>query len=249
MSAVVKSKSSLRVSISSLQRGIAILIDPEKFSLLKQFDTFIESLSSPSITFLLVGGSTCDRDEFLDCVSHVKRKAQVPVILFPGSAQQVSDEADGILFLSLLSGRNSKYLIEQQIEAAEEVESSGIEVLSTAYILIDGGHETSVQQTSKTRPLSHSDIPSIQRTVLAAKHLGFQLVYLDAGSGAQDTIPLDVVKSVKKIGLPLIVGGGVRNVQQIKDFHDAGANLVVIGNFIEENPSFIRDLEGYSTTP
>jgi putative glycerol-1-phosphate prenyltransferase len=238
-------KSSVYSKLVNAHNGIAVLIDPDKQSNEESLRFLIDQLNELQPDFIFVGGSTVTEDAFVRCVSQIKRHSAIPLVIFPGSSVQVDKNADAILFLSLLSGRNPEFLIGQQVEAASKVYSSGIEVIPTAYLLLDGGTSSSVAKASKTAPIPQVENETIFNTSLAGKLLGMQCIYLDAGSGAQNAVDPSHIQSVKTLGLPLIVGGGIRTTAQISRAHQAGANLVVIGNRIEENKTFIQDLIDY----
>jgi phosphoglycerol geranylgeranyltransferase len=164
-------------------------------------------------------------------------------INFPGNNLQVSKKADGILFLSLLSGRNPEYLIGQQVIAAPKVKEAQIESIPTGYILIDGGKETAVSYISNTKAIPRDKPEIALATCMAAELLGKKLLYIEAGSGASQSIPPATIQLIKKhVDLPVIVGGGVRSVKAVQELLDAGADHVVIGNHIEENPEFMAQL-------
>jgi len=163
----------------------------------------------------------------------------LPILLFPGNPSQISIEAHGILFLTLLSGRNPDFLIEHQVKAAPFLKKTNLEIISTGYILIDGGNQTAVASVSKTIPLPRHNSDIAVATALAGEFLGNKLIYLEAGSGANLSIPLETISLVSKnIGIPLIVGGGIKDIQGIDDAYAAGADLVVIGTAFENDSNF-----------
>jgi phosphoglycerol geranylgeranyltransferase len=234
----------LKDFLSAINKGekqTAVLIDPDKFSVDKTAG-FINSLPS-WITHIFIGGSTDEYKRTVDTVRSVKAFSQLPVILFPGDHTQITDLADGLLFLSLISGRNPEYLIEQQIQAAEKLKASKLEVIPTGYILIDGGKESAVEKVSNTRPISQQNIPLIVNTALAGQFSGKKLIYLEAGSGARTPVSAEIISAVKKaINIPLIVGGGIRTIVQQENAFKAGAHLIVIGTAFEDDfvtPSYI----------
>jgi len=167
----------------------------------------------------------------------LKSKTSLPVVLFPGSAMQFAPNADGILFLSLISGRNPDFLIGQHVAVAPTVKQSGVEVIPTGYILIDGGSPTSVQYMSQTMPIPNTKPEIAVATAIAGELLGLKAIYLEAGSGAMVPVPAVLIQAVRKaITIPIIVGGGIRTREQYQSALDAGANLVVVGNGLEANP-------------
>ena len=224
------------------QRLLAVLIDPEKLSVL-QVASFIKKVNTSIATHIFVGGSTDKDNQIKLVVEEIKKYTTLPVILFPGHANQVTNAADGILFLSLISGRNPEYLIQQQVDSALTIQRSNLEVIPTGYILIDGEKETSVQQVSQTKPISQTQYELILKTALAGQFSGKKLIYLEAGSGAKTPVSSVIINCVKsELAIPLIVGGGIRNLQQLENAYNAGADLVVIGTAFEKDTSFFNDL-------
>jgi putative glycerol-1-phosphate prenyltransferase len=224
---------------------IAILLDPEKEYSINQFISWLSRIDQFNIDYIFVGGSTSTRIQIENAISLLKKNTTIPVIIFPGSPEQFSVEADGILFLNLISGRNLYYLIESQIQAAEDVYNSGITSISTSYILIDGKNESSVAKISNTEPINANNLDLIYKTALAGKLIGHEATYLEAGSGAKEIIPLKVVEQISQITDLLIVGGGIHTDEQIYELHNSGANIVVIGNHIEKNPEFLNEILNY----
>ena len=168
-------------------------------------------------------------------VSAIKRVSRLPVILFPGDSSQISSEADALLFLSLISGRNPEFLIEQQVRSVEKIKSSDLEVIPTGYILIDGGRETSVQKVSKTVPINQKEVKLVVNTALAGQYSGKQLIYLEAGSGAEYPVSSEIIKAVSSnLEIPVIVGGGIRTQQQMQNAYKSGATMVVMGTAFEK---------------
>lgn len=211
---------------------LAVLIDPEKFSpeSAKEFLQKIPFLT----THIFIGGSTVTPEELQCCTQAIKAETDLPLVLFPGDHKQISEKADALLFLSLLSGRNPEYLVEQQVKAVPFIRKTLLEVIPTAYLLIDGGKECAVQKVSQTKPLSQNNISAIVDTALAGFYSGKKLIYLEAGSGAKNPVSSEVISAVKTaVDLPLIVGGGIRSLEQLKTSYTAGANLVVIGTAFE----------------
>lgn len=231
--------------IKNLKQGIAVLIDPDKFVHRTDQAIFLEKVNRLEPNFVFVGGSVIAKNDFESCVNNLRDSISCPIVIFPGRYDQVSHRADGILVLSLLSGNNYDYIFGQHLLAAEEIEKSNIETLPTAYILIDGGIESAVQRVTGTDPINQSNKDLVKKTALAAKHLGMTSIYLDAGSGAKTTVHTDIVREAANCGLPLIVGGGIRNIEIIREMHENGANLVVIGNHLETNMHFFESLKNY----
>ena len=221
---------------------LAVLIDPEKVTI-QQLPSFLEKVNASIATHVFIGGST-DADNMTSrIVEAVKKETSLPILLFPGDYTQVTDKADGLLFLSLISGRNPEYLIEQQVQSIPLVSKMDLEIIPTGYILIDGGTETAVQRVSNTKPMCQNNMDLIVNTALAGEYSGKKLIYLEAGSGATEAVEPIIIKSVKSsLSIPLIVGGGIRTKQQLKNAYQAGADMVVIGTAFEKNESFFDDL-------
>ncbi len=212
---------------------LAVLIDPDKFEE-KNASKFIQKLPKFT-THIFVGGSTVEEGRTCRVVKAIKNLSGLPVILFPGDHSQISSHADALLFLSLISGRNPEFLIEQQVRSVEKIRNTNLEIIPTGYILIDGGKETSVQRVSNTIPLPQSDLQQIVNTALAGQYSGKKLIYLEAGSGAKMPVSSEIINAVKKsLSIPVIVGGGIRSTQQLQLSYEAGADLVVVGTAFEE---------------
>lgn len=225
------------------QKLLAILIDPEKIEL-KSLAVFFEKVHRSIATHIFVGGSTDSLQQTNTVVAALRKHTHLPILLFPGNHEQITQAADGILFLSLLSGRNPKYLIEQQIAAVPHLQTSNLEVIPTGYLLIDGGTETAVQRVSQTQPIPQNEMDLIIHTALAGTYLGKKLIYLEAGSGAihkvNDTI---ITKVALQLQVPLIVGGGIKSKDQLLATFNAGADMVVIGTAFEKDLTFFNDLK------
>jgi len=223
----------LLAQFQSTKRLFTILIDPDKTEL-SSIETLVRRLPYQT-THLFVGGSIVAHGKTGRLVSTLKKHTTVPIILFPGDASQITNDADGILFLSLLSGRNPEFLIEQHIKAIPKLKNASLEIIPTAYILIDGGNETEVQRVSQTIPMSQSNIKGIVNTALAAQYSGKQLIYLEAGSGAEIPVNSKIIKAVSaEVKIPIIVGGGIRDAKTIDLAYESGATMVVVGNAFEE---------------
>lgn len=214
------------------KKQLAILIDPEKFDPATTSE-FLQRLPA-STTHIFIGGSTVTSEEMALCLDALKSETSLPLVLFPGDHQQVSNAADAILFLSLLSGRNPEYLIGQQVRSVPLLRDGHLEIIPTGYLLIEGGIECAVQRVSKTTPLCSDNLDLIIDTALAGKFLGKQVIYLEAGSGAYIPVSPQIISAVKTaVHLPVIVGGGIRNSGQLEAAFKAGADLVVIGTAFE----------------
>lgn len=220
------------------QKLLAILLDPDKIDL-KNSKILIEKINQSSATHIFIGGSIVENNIIDDLILKIKQNCDLPVVLFPGNPSQISNQADAILFLSLISGRNPDYLIEYQVNAIPILKQTNLEVISTGYILIESGTKTAVERVSKTKPLDRNNPEYILQTAQAGELLGHKLIYLEAGSGADYPIPEEMIKLVSQnIQIPLIVGGGIVDLQGIQKAYDAGADLVVIGTAFENNNNF-----------
>lgn len=235
-------------TINSAKGQIALLIDPEKTNTPLQLRPLIEKSEVAKIDYFFVGGSTVTRNLIETVVDFLKANSSIPVVLFPGASHQISEKADALLFLNLISGRNPDYLIGHQIAAAEEIFSSNLEIISTSYLLVDGGTSSSVAYVSQTTPIPQEQSNIALNTAKAGKLIGHQLVYLDAGSGAKYTVPFEMVKTIDEhIQSPIIVGGGIRDIESIQRMGSAGANVIVIGNKIESDIDFLLDIASYQS--
>lgn len=221
---------------------LAILLDPDKLKV-DSIKGLVSKISNSPATHIFVGGSIVENHQTEQIVSEVKKYTTLPILLFPGNTNQITNTADGLLFLSLISGRNPEFLIEQHIKAVPLLQKTDLEIISTGYILINGGVETAVQKVSKTTPIEQGNTQLTINTALAGQYLGKQLIYLEAGSGATEPVEIETIHSVANaIDIPLIVGGGIRSNSQIKKAYQAGADLVVIGTAFEENNMFFENL-------
>jgi phosphoglycerol geranylgeranyltransferase len=223
-------------------KKFAVLIDPDEVDA-KALNQLVTLGNENHVDYFFVGGSLVIGDYLDTTIKTLKQQTNIPVVIFPGSIQQVNPNADALLFLSLISGRNPELLIGNQVLAAPYVKKSGIEAISTGYILIDGGAPTTVSYISNTNPIP-SDKPEIAAcTAMAGELLGMKLIYMDAGSGAKRAIPAEVVAAVHKhCDLPIIVGGGIRTPEKAYETCNAGADIVVVGNAIEKDTSLIKEI-------
>lgn len=220
-------------------KGIAYLLDPDKINEATLPDLLLRFGDSPP-DLLLVGGSLLTETRFNAKLKLLRELTDLPLVLFPSSPMQLTPEVDAVFFLSLISGRNPELLIGHHVNAAPRVRELGIEAMATGYMLIDGGMPTTASYMSNTQPIPRDKADIAAATALAGEMLGLSVIYLDAGSGAPLAVPIETISAVRKnISLPLIVGGGIRNREQITAAFNAGADLVVIGTAIEEDPELI----------
>ena len=216
------------------KKMLAVLIDPDKY-IGDKLVTCISEMKKVQPDFILVGGSlTFAPTE--KTIEIIKNQTDIPVILFPGNANQFSGNADALFLLSLISGRNPEYLIGQHVTAAPAIYHSKIEIISVGYMLIESGAKTSVEYISNTNPIPSDKTEIAVATALAGEMLGNKLIYLEAGSGATNHVPAKMISTLKKhLFVPLIVGGGIRTVENIEEVLSAGADIVVIGNALEKD--------------
>lgn len=221
---------------------LAVLVDPDKYSE-ASLHSLIERSVNCRVDYFFVGGSILVEDHFERTIRILKSQSRIPVIIFPGSHYQISACADAILFLSLLSGRNAEYLIGQQVVAAPAVKDAGLEYIPTGYILIDGGRVSATSYITQTVPIPGDKTDVAVATALAGEMLGMKLIYLEAGSGADKPVPAELIRAVRNsIGIPLVVGGGIRTPEQAEAACKAGAQIVVVGNVLEKEPERLLEL-------
>ena len=233
---------SILVSKNQGKKLFAILIDPDKQ---KNSDLLliIKNANKSKVNYFFVGGSLLINDNLNDCIKTIKENSKIPVILFPGNAMQINPKADGILFLSLISGRNPDLLIGKQVISAPILKQTELEIISTGYMLIDSGKATTASYMSNTVPIPREKNAIATSTAIAGQYLGMKLIYMDGGSGAEQPITSDMIKQVSNcIDIPLIIGGGICNAKKAIENCEAGADLIVVGNAIEKDPSLILDI-------
>jgi putative glycerol-1-phosphate prenyltransferase len=224
------------------RKSFAVLVDPDKVNA-SILDELISLSVSAKVDYFLVGGSLVISDHLDECVQHIKKNCQVPVILFPGSPSQVSKYADALLYLSLISGRNPELLIGQHVVSAPFVRSSGLEIMPTGYIVVDGGAPTTVSYISNASPVPADKNEIAMCTAMAGEMLGMKLIYMDAGSGAKRPITESMIRNVAEhIEAPLIIGGGIIEPEKAYLNCKAGADVIVVGNAIEKDASLIKDM-------
>jgi phosphoglycerol geranylgeranyltransferase len=219
---------------------LAILLDPDKI-VWGKLEYLIQKINQSPATHIFIGGSHVQNNILDELIFSLKQKISLPIVLFPGNSSQISAKADAILFLSLISGRNPDYLIEHQVKAAPILKKTRLEIISTGYILIESGNETAVARVSETKPLDRNNNDYVVHTAQAGEMLGHKLIYLEAGSGAKQAVPYEMIKKVSNnIEIPLIVGGGIIDLQGIQKANNAGADLVVIGTAFENDAEFFN---------
>lgn len=225
------------------EKRLAVLIDPDKMRL-GNMRRVVENAVEAGVDYFFVGGSLVVNDMMDYCLDAIQEiSARIPTILFPGSPQQINSKADAILFLSLISGRNPDLLIGQHVIAAPALKRSGLEVISTGYMLIDGGAPTTASYISGTTPIPNNKEEIAYCTALAGEFLGLKTIYLDAGSGAKIPITEKMVETVSKaISVPLIVGGGMRTPEKVAANAHAGADVIVVGNALEKDPDLVLEM-------
>jgi putative glycerol-1-phosphate prenyltransferase len=224
-------------------KQLAVLIDPDSLTTEAELVNLIARCNEAEVDMILVGGSLITNGFWNRCIEIIKIHTKIPLVLFPGNIMQTHPEADAILFLSMISGRNPDLLIGKHVLAAPLLKKSGIEVIPTAYMIVDGGNITSVMYMSNTTPLPSDKNNIAACTALAGEMLGLKVIYMDAGSGAQNPIRVGMIQEVKsQINGPLFIGGGIRTPEQAIETCLAGADVVVVGNAIEKDPNLVFDL-------
>lgn len=223
--------------VSKKQKKLALLIDPDKFKSTSLLGDAIEA----GVDYIFAGGSLLSNGSLQQCVEAIKKTTDIPLILFPGSTDQIAPDADGILFLSLISGRNPDNLIGKHVISAPILKKTSLEIIPTGYMLIDGGNITSAAYMSNTLPIPSTKTDIAICTAMAGEMLGLKLIYMDAGSGALNHIPVNMIKGVRKnISVPLIAGGGIKTAEQAYNLCAAGADIIVIGTIAEQSPAIIQ---------
>lgn len=224
------------------EKKFVVLIDPDKLRL-KSMDRLLDIASEGGVDYFFVGGSLVVNDMLDSVLTKVKERCDIPLVLFPGNSFQLSYRADAILFLSLISGRNADLLIGKHVITAPFLKMSPLEIISTGYMLVDGGKTTTVQYMSNTVPIPAGKEDIAVCTAIAGELLGQKLIYMDAGSGALNPISTDMIESVSgAIDIPLIVGGGISTAEKIAANYKAGADVQVVGNALESNPELLAEM-------
>ena len=224
------------------KKAFAILIDHDKQSKEKLL-LIIKKAENANADYFFVGGSLLTNDNLDSCLDTLKKKSNIPVVLFPGNAMQVNNKADGILFLSLISGRNAEMLIGKQVITAPILKQSSLEILPTGYMLIDSGKQTTASYMSNTTPIPADKDTVSSCTAMAGEMLGLKLIFMDAGSGAKNPISQKMIKAVRKsVDIPIIIGGGIKSGEKAIENCKAGADIIVVGDAIEKNENIINEI-------
>jgi putative glycerol-1-phosphate prenyltransferase len=224
------------------RKQLAVLIDPDK-TRLGSLDRVIRSAVEAGVDYFFIGGSLILDDKLEACIAFIKEYSEIPVILFPGNTFQISNKADAILFLSLISGRNAELLIGKHVVVAPYLKRSGLEIVPTGYMLVDGGAPTTASYISNSQPIPANKTEIAVCTAMAGEMLGMKILYLDAGSGAPKAISEEMIHAVAdSVEIPIIVGGGIGSAEKVYRNAKAGADLMVIGNSLEANPALIHEM-------
>jgi phosphoglycerol geranylgeranyltransferase len=240
MQAQIRTK--LQSNLQNGRKAFAVLLDPDKVEL-ESFPFMLAESVRYGVDFFFVGGSLITRYASDEIIAAIHKHTHIPAILFPGNSLHIEPSADAILLLSLISGRNPDLLIGQHVIAAPLLKKSKLEILPTGYMLIESGRATTVSYISNTTPIPH-DKPGVAAcTAMAGELLGLQIMYLDAGSGAQKPVSAEMIAAVRKaVDTPIIVGGGINSVEKAQSALEAGADVVVVGNGIEKNPDLLPEI-------
>jgi phosphoglycerol geranylgeranyltransferase len=224
------------------EKKFVVLIDPDKLRLNKM-NQVIELAREAGVDYFFIGGSLVVNDMLDSVLKSIKDRCEIPMVLFPGNSFQLSYKADALLFLSLISGRNADLLIGKHVITAPFLKVSPLEIISTGYMLIDGGISTTVQYMSNTTPIPSNKEDIAVCTAIAGELLGLKMIYMDAGSGALRPVPVPMIEAVSSaISIPLIVGGGIKDPRKIEENLKAGADIIVVGNAIESEPGLIKEM-------
>jgi phosphoglycerol geranylgeranyltransferase len=225
------------------KKSIAVLVDPDKTEDASRLLHLINLASENCVDFFFVGGSLVTSQNLSEVVRKIKGNVNIPVVLFPGNSIQIDASADALLFLSLISGRNPELLIGQHVIAAPILKNTRLEIIPTGYILINSGKLTSVAYISNTMPIPDDKFSLAACTAMAGEMLGLQVIYIDAGSGAEKEISPKMISAVRKaVNVPLIVGGGINTARKAITALEAGADLIVIGNALEKDPDLLTEV-------
>jgi len=231
--------SSILKAKSARKKQFAVLIDPDKFSP----DELLKRAEESKVDLLMIGGSILTNGNFEKCVETIKKRTKIPLLIFPGNNLQISSKADGILLLSLISGRNPEMLIGKHVIAAPVLKSSRLEIIPTGYMLIESGKQTAAQYMSGTAPIPSDKDDIAVCTAMAGEMLGLKMIYMDAGSGAKNCVPAQMIKKVSAATeTPLIIGGGINTAEKALKACKAGADIIVVGNALEKDSSLLKKI-------
>ena len=224
------------------RKKLAVLIDPDKQGDIQDMNIFVGKCVAMGVDLFFVGGSLITTTDQRSIIEQLKILSDIPVILFPGNYLHLDKKADGILFLSLISGRNPDYLIGQHVLAAPFLKNSGLEIIPTGYMLVGDDRSTTVAYISNSLPIPPGKIQIATCTAMAGEMLGLRIIYMDAGSGASKPVPPEMIREVRKsVGVPLIVGGGLNESTKIEKALEAGADIIVLGNSLEKDPGLLTE--------
>ncbi len=226
--------------ITNNKKQLAVLIDPDKQTLNKLIN-FVKQINKTTVDLIFVGGSLVNNN-INETINTIKQNTKKPLVLFPGSLNQISKFADAILFLSLISGRNAEFLIGNHVLAAKKIKQSNIETIPTGYILVENGVTTSVEYISNTKPIPANKTDIAVSTAIAGELLGHKIIYMDSGSGAKHIISKEIISAVKSnINIPLIIGGGINTAKKLQSVYKSGADIAVIGTAFENNVNLLSE--------
>ncbi len=232
----------MNITFNRNNKEFAVLIDPGKTDLDKLRRTILNAHNAKA-DYIFIGGSIHTNDKLDETISFIRDLTNTPVVLFPGSALQISKQADAMLFMSLISGRNPELLIGHQVLSAPLIKEKGLKTISTGYMLIENGHTSSVGYMSNTMPIPREKNAIAVATAMAGEMLGLSCIFMDAGSGASQPIKPEMIRAVhQNTSIPLIIGGGINTPEQLRQAYENGANIVVIGNALETNPDLVGEL-------
>lgn len=224
------------------KKSFAVLLDPDKITA-PLLSAVVKKAMDAGVDYFFAGGSLVVSNNLDHCVQQIKQQCDIPVLLFPGSPAQISKRADALLYLSLISGRNAELLIGQHVISAPFVRASGLEIISTGYMVVDGGAPTTVSYISNAAPLPADKADIAMCTAMAGEMLGHKLIYMDAGSGAKKPVSESLIAAVAQhITVPLVVGGGIRDAEKAYRNCKAGADVIVVGNAIEKEATLIKEI-------
>lgn len=222
------------------KKALAVLIDPDKCTDTRTLEKITRWIHETKTDFIFIGGSLLVEDNFEACVKKIRSLTALPLVLFPGSSSQISTDADALLLLSLISGRNAELLIGQHVAAAPRLKASGLEIIPTGYMIVDCGKATTASYITQTFPIPYNKPEIAATTALAGEMLGLRSLYLDGGSGADRPVSAEMIAAVRRqTKIPLIVGGGIRNEEMARNAYEAGADVVVVGTAFEEEPELL----------